>query len=498
MVDLINRRFDCVLFDLGNTLIKQENPGTPYESLVVELLPGVEQLLKELKGQIKIGIVSNTQTITASEIKKKLATVGIEHYFAVVIATAELGIHKPEPTPITAAIKALEAKPERALYIGDIETDLQAARAAGAEFAYTGPDIYKSVQQYLLHSESALDRAIHTQPTFSEAHADAVKKEFDGLAKPVGSLGKLETVAAQIAGITHSHTPTVDPAAIAVFGADHGIAADDSVTPWPQAITGVMLEVMGENKAAVSILADVADVYVEIINVGAIVESKSPNVRNERVATGTQDIRITNAMSDTVVSAALEVGAQTAERLIAGGSRCLAAGEVGIGNTTPSAALIGHFTQKTADEVAGRGSGIDDETYSRKIKIIANLIAKTKNEKDPIKVLEQIGGIEIAALVGYILRAASLQIPVVLDGVNTLAAAFVAKELNPYVNQFLIAGHESSEPGSRIAITHLQLQPILNLDLRLGEGTGALLSIPIMRSACKALSRMARISNLTK
>jgi HAD superfamily hydrolase (TIGR01662 family) len=166
MVDLINQRFDCVLFDLGNTLIKQENPGTPYESLVVELLPGVEQLLKELKGHVKIGIVSNTQTITATEIKKKLATVGIEHYFDVVIATAELGIHKPDPAPITAAIKALEAKPERTLYIGDIETDLQAARAAGAEFAYTGPDIYKSVHQYLLHSESALDRAIHTQPTF--------------------------------------------------------------------------------------------------------------------------------------------------------------------------------------------------------------------------------------------------------------------------------------------------------------------------------------------
>ena len=111
MVDLINKRFDCVLFDLGNTLIKQENPGTPYESLVVELLPWVEQLLKELKGNVKIGIVSNTQSITATEIKKKLATVGIEHFFDVVIATAEIGIHKPDPAPITAAIKALEAKP---------------------------------------------------------------------------------------------------------------------------------------------------------------------------------------------------------------------------------------------------------------------------------------------------------------------------------------------------------------------------------------------------
>jgi nicotinate-nucleotide--dimethylbenzimidazole phosphoribosyltransferase len=220
---------------------------------------------------------------------------------------------------------------------------------------------------------------------FSKEHYNTVRKEFDGLAKPVGSLGKLENIAAQIAGITHSHSPTIDPAAIALFGADHGIAVDNSVTPWTQAITAKMLEVMGENKAAVSVLARTADVYVEIINVGAIVDSKSPNVRNERVASGTQDIRIASAMSETVVRAALEVGAATAERLIAGGSRCLVTGEVGIGNTTPSAALIAHFTKATAEQVTGRGSGIDDETYLRKKEIVANLIARVKNEKDACK-----------------------------------------------------------------------------------------------------------------
>ena len=258
----------------------------------------------------------------------------------------------------------------------------------------------------------------------------------------------------------------------------------------------MMLEVMGYNKAAVSVLADVADVYVQIINVGAIADSKSPQVRNERVASGTADIRTNDAMSDAVVRAALEVGAQTAERLIAGGSRCLVTGEVGIANTTPSAALIAHFTQTTAEQVTGRGSGIDDQTYARKVEIVTQLIEKTKNEKDPIKTLAQIGGIEIAALTGYILRAASLQIPVVIDGVITLAAATIAKAINPEINQFLIAGHSSSEPGSRIAITHLQIQPILDLELRLGEGTGALLAVPIIRSACQALSRMARIADL--
>jgi len=496
MVDLITKRFDCVLFDLGNTLIAQENPGIPYEDLKVQILPGAKQLLDELHFKVKLGIVSNTKSITAADIQAKLATVGLDKYFSCIIATAEFGTHKPDPAPVTAAIEQLQCTADRTLYVGDIETDKQAALAAGAHFAYAGPNLYESIKQYVLHSDSAFDRAIKTRATFSQEHCDGVRKEFDGLAKPVGSLGKVENIAAQIAGITHSHTPTVDPAAIALFGADHGIAADDSVTPWPQAITGMMLEVMGDNKAAVSVLADVADVYVQIINVGAITDSKSLQVRNERVASGTADIRTHDAMSDAVVRAALEVGAQTAERLIAGGTRCLVTGEVGIANTTPSAALIAHFTQKTAEQVTGRGSGIDDQTYARKVEIVAKLITKTKNEKDPISTLAQIGGIEIAALTGYILRAASLQVPVVLDGVITLAAATVAQAINPETNQFLIAGHSSSEPGSRIAITHLQLQPILDLDLRLGEGTGALLAVPIVRSACQALSRMARIADL--
>jgi nicotinate-nucleotide--dimethylbenzimidazole phosphoribosyltransferase len=496
MVELITKRFDCVLFDLGNTLIAQENPGTPYESLAVQVLPGVQELLDQLHGKVKMGIVSNTKTIMAADIQAKLVTVGLDKYFQSIIATAEFGTHKPDPAPIMAAIEQLQCSANRTLYIGDIETDKQAAESAGAHFAYSGPNLYQSIQQYLLHSDSAFDRAINTRPAFSQEHFEAVRKEFDGLAKPVGSLGKLENIAAQIAGIRHSHTPTVDPAAIALFGADHGIAADDSVTPWPQAITGMMLEVMGENKAAVSVLADVADVYVQIINVGAMADSKSPNVRNERVASGTQDIRTADAMSDAVVRAALEVGAQTAERLIAGGSRCLVTGEVGIANTTSSAALIAHFTQTSAEKVTGRGSGINDETYARKVEIVSQLVEKTKNEKDPIKTLAKIGGIEIAALVGYILRSASLQIPVVLDGVITLAAATVAKAISPDISQFLIAGHCSSEPGSRIAIAHLKLQPILDLELRLGEGTGALLSMPIVRAACQALSRMARISEL--
>jgi nicotinate-nucleotide--dimethylbenzimidazole phosphoribosyltransferase len=257
-----------------------------------------------------------------------------------------------------------------------------------------------------------------------------------------------------------------------------------------------MLEVMGDNKAAVSVLADVGDVYCQYINVGALSDSKSRAVRNERVQSGTQDIRTYDAMTRQETIAAMNVGAQTAERLIAGGSRSLCTGEVGIGNTTPSAALIVHFSKANAQEVTGRGSGIDDETYARKVEIVEQLIVNSKTETDPIDVLAKIGGLEIAALTGYILRATSLQVPVVLDGVITLAAATVANAVKPKTTEFLIAAHCSSEPGSTIALKYLGLNPLLDLDLRLGEGTGALLSIPIIRSACQALSRIARISDL--
>lgn len=496
MVDLITERFDCVLFDLGNTLIKQENPGTPYEALSVQILPGVMKLLDLLKGRVKLGIVSNTQIITAIEIEQKLATVGLDKYFDLIIATAELGKHKPDPAPITAAIQQLKTAANRTLYVGDVETDMTATLAAGAHFSYTGPDAYTAFHQYVLHSDGAFNRAINTQSIFSIQHCEAVQQTFDGLAKPIGSLGKLEKNIAKIAGITQSSAPTVDPAAIALFGADHGIAADDSVTPWPQAITGIMLEVMGENKAAVSVFADAADVFLQIINVGALNDSQSDQVRNHRVASGTNDIRTKDAMTHAVALAALEVGAQTAERLIAGGSRALLTGEVGIGNTTPSAALLARLTDSTAQQVTGRGSGIDDETFARKVTIVQTLIEKTEKVQDPIQLLAQIGGIEIAALVGYILRAVSLQVPVVLDGVITLAAATVAKVFNPRISQFLIAGHASSEPGSQIALKHLDLDPILNLELRLGEGTGALLALPILRTSCQALSQMARIKDL--
>jgi len=498
MVALLTQRFDCILFDLGNTLVKQANPGVPYSDLEIELLPGVNDLLAALHGRVQMGIVSNTSIITADQIKAKLAQAGIAHYFDVVVATAELGVHKPDRAPIDSAVSALALDPARCLYVGDIETDLQAATAAGLAFAYTGPHIYTALEQYSLHSASALDRALHSPLNFSKAHFDEVSREFDGLAKPLGSLGQIEKTVAQIAGISHSVRPDIDPAAVAVFAGDHGVARADDVTPWPQQITGLMLDVMGQGRAAISVIAESVDVYCQYINVGALADCQSINVRNKRVIDGTQDFRLGSAMTGEQVLAAMEVGAETAERLVAGGSRSLCTGELGIGNTTSSAILIAHYLRRSAVEVTGRGSGIDDATFASKIDVVDALIKKSEPVQDPIELLAQVGGAEIAALVGYILRGATLQVPIILDGVITVAAATVACQIRSEVRDFLIAAHSSPEPAASLALNHLGLTPLLDLGLRLGEGTGAVLSVPIIRAGCQLLDRMARISELVE
>lgn len=496
MVDNLLDRFDCILFDLGNTLIKQANPGIPYQDLAVELLPGVKKLLEALYGKFTLGIVSNTTVIKASQIRAKLKDVGVDHFFEVVIATAELGIHKPDKRPIESALSYLNKEATRSLYIGDNETDLQAAVAAGLAFAYTGPDIYKAIEQYSLNPGSALDRAQGGSLCFSATQAGAVQGRFDGLVKPLGSLGRIESAVAQIAGITHSDQPVIDPVAVAVFAGDHGVAADGSVTPWPQEITLLMLEVMGQNKAAISIIAESADVYCQYINVGALADSSSPNVRNERVLSGTADLRATSAMSTAQLLAAMQVGAGTAERLIAGGSRALCTGELGIGNTTPAAAIIAHFLQLSAEQVTGRGSGIDDQTLRSKIKVVEAALVKVAPTENPVELLAQIGGSEIAALVGYILRAATLQVPIILDGVITLAAALVAQSMRAEITEFLIASHCSTEPAAKLALEHLGLSPLLDLQLHLGEGTGAVLAVPILRTGCLLLAQMAQLKEL--
>jgi nicotinate-nucleotide--dimethylbenzimidazole phosphoribosyltransferase len=256
-----------------------------------------------------------------------------------------------------------------------------------------------------------------------------------------------------------------------------------------------MSDVISDGKAGISSIAQGSDVYIEVVNVGTVEKPKSITIKNYPIAEGTKDFRIQSAMSSDQLIAALEIGAQSAERLVAGGSRALCTGEVGIGNTTSAAILIATFCSAESNQVTGYGSGIPEDIFQSKLNIVTNALNQSKLLSDPLEILAKYGGFEIAALVGFIIRSATLKVPIILDGVITLAAAVAANKIRPGITNNLIAGHCSAEPASAIAIKYLQLDPILDLDLRLGEGTGAVLAIPIIRAACNITKNMGELKD---
>jgi len=482
-------KYDAVIFDVGNTLLVQNNPGLTFEELKIEILPGVVDLLNSLKGKKRLAVVSNSKLLNSLEILQKLNEVGLGHFFEICISSLDIGEEKPSPLPLLTALNKMNLAPQKAIYVGDIETDKQAAESAGMDFLYTSTNILEAFEQLNLDSKSAWARALLANIENDRSAAERTQKRINELVKPTGSLGKLEALAVKISSIT-GKDPEVDPAAVCVFIADHGIAKDDSVTPWPQKITTLMADVISEGKAGISAIAQSSDVYIEVINVGTIEKSKSSNIKNYPIAEGTKDFRVHPAMSPEQLIAALEIGAQSAERLVAGGSRALCTGEVGIGNTTSSAILIAKFCGVEANQATGYGSGIPEDIFQSKLQVVSNALNQSKLLSDPMEILARYGGFEIAALVGFIIRAATLKVPVVLDGVITLASAVAAHKIRPNILNNLIAGHCSAEPASTIAIEYLKLDPILDLDLRLGEGTGAVIAIPIIRAACNISKNM--------
>ena len=487
-------KYDAVIFDVGNTLLLQNNPGLSSEELKIEILPGVVDLLNSLKNKKRLAVVSNSKLLSSTEILQKLNEVGIGHFFELCISSLDIGEEKPSPLPLLAALTKMNLAPEKTIYIGDVETDKQAAESAGMDFLYTSTNIVEAFAHFNLDSKSAWTRALLANIENHHTAAERTQNRINELIKPVGSLGKLESIAVKISAIT-GKDPEVDPAAVCVFVADHGIAKDESVTPWPQKITSLMSDVISDGKAGISTIAYSSDVYIEVINVGTIEKPKSLKVKNYPVAEGTKDFRIQPAMSSDQLLAALEIGAQSAERLVAGGSRTLCTGEVGIGNTTSSAILIGSFCIAGSSQVTGYGSGIPEDIFQSKLNVVSDALNQSKLITEPMEILAKYGGFEIAALVGFIIRAATLKVPVILDGVITLAAAVTANKIRPGIVDNLIAGHCSAEPASVIAIKYLQLDPILDLNLRLGEGTGAVLAIPIIRAACNVSKNMGELKD---
>lgn len=340
--------------------------------------------------------------------------------------------------------------------------------------------------------DDALARLV---PPDDEA-ADAARERHGRLAKPTGSLGRVEELGAQLAAIAGTcPPPPADPAALAVFAGDHGVVRS-GVTPWPQDVTAAMVGAFAAGTASVSAIARQVRARVVCVDVGVAGDVPAHEaVLARKVRPGTGDIAVEAAMTAGEAVAALDVGAAVARDLVDGGARCLLTGDMGIGNTTPSAALITSLCGRQASVVTGRGTGIDDATYARKVHVVSRAAGRVTG-RPPLEVLAEVGGLEIAALAGFCVGGAAARVPVIVDGVIALAAACVAAALAPHCRGYLIAGHRSSEPGATIALDHLGLRPLLDLGLRLGEGTGAALALPIVQSASRILTEVATLDEL--
>ncbi|MFH0245174.1 nicotinate-nucleotide--dimethylbenzimidazole phosphoribosyltransferase [Streptomyces sp. HK10] len=313
------------------------------------------------------------------------------------------------------------------------------------------------------------------------------------MTKPSGALGMLEIISAQLSGLARQCPPPIpEPAAVAVFAGDHGVHAQ-GVTAWPQEVTAQMVANFLAGGAVCNAFANQVGAEVCVVDVGVAADLPSaPGLLPRKVRPGTADFTAGPALTREEVLRAVEVGVETARDLVAAGNKALLTGEMGIANTTVSAALISVFTGADPAEVTGRGTGVSDEMHARKVEVVRRALELHRPDpSDPLGVLAAIGGLEHAALTGLILGGASLRTPVVLDGVSAGAAALVARAVAPEALAACIAGHRSAEPGHVAALTKLGLRPLIDLDLRLGEGTGALLALPVVQSAARAMHEVA-------
>ncbi|RKN42109.1 nicotinate-nucleotide--dimethylbenzimidazole phosphoribosyltransferase [Micromonospora endolithica] len=324
------------------------------------------------------------------------------------------------------------------------------------------------------------------------------------LTKPAGSLGALEDLSVRLAGLAGTCPPPLpEPAAVAIFAGDHGVHAQ-AVTPWPQEVTAQMIANFLAGGAVVNAFARQAGASVTVVDVGVGTPLPTtpgepgpatlgaPRLVTANVRPGTRDLAVTAALTRDETRAAVETGIRIADELIDGGAGILLTGDMGIGNTTPAAALIAAFTGADPAETTGRGTGVDDATYARKVAVVRDALRRhAPDPADPLGVLAAVGGLEHAALAGLILGAAARRVPVLLDGVIAVSAALAAAALAPDATGAMVAGHRSAEPGATVALHRLGLEPLIDLGLRLGEGTGALLALPVVTGAVRVLHEVA-------
>jgi nicotinate-nucleotide--dimethylbenzimidazole phosphoribosyltransferase len=341
-------------------------------------------------------------------------------------------------------------------------------------------------------AQTVLQQAISAiRPPDSAATAAALARH-EQLTKPRGSLGRLELLGVQLAGIQRQSIPAIREALVVVAAGDHGIAAE-GVSAYPQEVTGQMLLNFLSGGAAINVLARAAGARLILIDAGSCSDiQEQPGLLVRRVRAGTGNFSREPAMTRAEAFAALKIGLDLAAEEAANGVDLLAVGEMGIANTTAASAIVAALSGRPAAEVTGRGTGVDDAAWQHKCAVItAALELHAPESADPIGVLSAVGGFEIAALAGAIIGGAAAGMAVLLDGFITGAAALTAYCLAPAVQPYLIAAHRSVEPGHRVVLETLDLEPLLDLGLRLGEGSGAALAIPIVRAAAAILAEMA-------
>ena len=329
-------------------------------------------------------------------------------------------------------------------------------------------------------------------PASSEAMTAAVERQ-SMLTKPLGSLGALEELGTALCGMYGQCPPPLpEPVTIAVFAGDHGVHAQ-GVSPWPQEVTTQMVGNFLAGGAVINAFGRQIGAEVIVIDIGVAGEVlPAQGLQARKIAAGTADMTQGPAMTPAQVLAAIEVGIEVARDCVAAGSRLLVTGDMGIANTTASAALISVFTGLGVADVTGRGTGIDNPMLAHKVSVIETAIRTNQaSPNDPLQALAAVGGFEHAGVVGYLLAAAALRTPVILDGVIACSAALVARAIAPVAADYWIAGHRSVEPGASAALAHLDLAPLVDLGMRLGEGSGAALAVPLVQASARILREVA-------
>ncbi len=326
--------------------------------------------------------------------------------------------------------------------------------------------------------------------------ARAARALLDTKTKPPGSLGRLEELACELAAIHGTALPPLPEKAIVVMGADHGVA-QEGVSAYPQAVTGQMLLNFARGGAAINVLARLAGARVVVIDMGVCEPApRAPEIERRRIGNGTRNITRGPAMTRAQAELAVETGIAIAAELAATGVTLIGVGEMGIANTTAASALVSLFADAAPERVTGRGTGIDDDALRRKTAVVrAALHHNAPTATDPIGALAAVGGFEIAGLTGVMLGAAARRIPVVVDGFICSAAALAAVRLAPRAAGYLVMAHRSAEPGHAIALAALGRTPLLDLGLRLGEGTGSALAMLLVEAALRILHEMATFTS---